>query len=78
MVITEKRTEKKFKDVGVGMVIRFTDDRTLEGYTYMKTMDCHADNGDYVNLICLDDGTLFYANEEENVEVLRTELIIKR
>lgn len=78
MVITERRKEKKFKDVGAGMVIRFTDDRTLAGYTYMKTMDCHADNGDYANLICLDDGTLYYADDDETVEVLRTELIIKR
>lgn len=76
MVITERRNEKKFKDVGVGMVIRFVDAMTLEGFTYMKTMDCRADNGDYVNLICLDDGTLFYAHDEENVEVLRTELIV--
>ena len=44
----------------------------------MVIADCHEENGDYANLVCLDDGGLYYAKDEENVEILNTELVIKR
>ena len=43
----------------------------------MVITDCHEENGDYANLVCLDDGGLYYAKDEEDVELLNAELIIK-
>ena len=86
MLIKDTRsTIKKFKDVGVGSIIRFVDDDGIwgdDGYlmksTYIVIMKCHGENGDHYNLVCLDDGNLYYAKNEEDVEILNAELIIKR
>ena len=76
MLIKDFKVIKKFKDVRIGDIIRFTDD-DLAGFTYMVITDCHEENGDYANLVCLDDGGLYYAKDEEDVELLNAELIIK-
>lgn len=78
MLIKDARVKvKKFKEVKVGDIIRFADEANLKEFTYMVISDCHDENGDYANLACLDDGSFYYADDEECVEVLNAELVIK-
>lgn len=78
LVKDTRRIIRKFKDVSVGSIIRFADDDDLAEFTYMVIVGCREENGDYDNLVCLDDGSLYYAKDEENIELLNAELIIKR
>lgn len=77
MLIKDLKVRKKFKDTCIGDVIRFAYGSDLAKLTYMVITDCHEENGDHVNLVCLDDGGLYYATDEDDVELLNVELIIK-
>lgn len=77
MRITDNRYKEKFKSVDAGEVIRFIGDDTLSDFTFMVINDCHSEYGDHANVVCLDDGTFYYADDEETVEILDAELIIK-
>ena len=76
MKITDKRqTFVSFKDIKEGIV--FVDDASNPNYIFMKIFSTYCDdNGDYDNVVCLNDGTLSYYADNAQVLPIDCELII--
>ena len=73
MKITDrfKRKETAFRYVDAGVVFKCDKDY------YMATVEIEDNFEDIFNCVCLDSGELCYFEENDMVEVLEAELVVK-